>query len=81
MEEGDLILIDIPARRLEIVGANGERKTAAEMAEILRTRREKMPVHPHKYSKGVLRLFGMLAASGMQGAWLDYDHVVKDGME
>lgn len=79
--ENDLILIDIPARRLEIVGANGERKTAAEMAEILRTRREKMPVHPHKYRKGVLRLFGMLAASGMQGAWLDYDHVVKDGME
>lgn len=79
--ENDLILIDIPARRLEIVGANGERKTAAEIAEILRTRREKMPVHPHKYRKGVLRLFGMLAASGMQGAWLDYDHVVKDGME
>lgn len=40
-----------------------------------------MPVHPHKYRKGVLRLFGMLATSGMQGAWLDYDHVVKDGME
>lgn len=39
VEEGDLIHIDIPERRLEIVGVKGEPKTPDEMDQILAQRR------------------------------------------
>lgn len=77
VEEGDLIQIDIPERKLEIVGIHGEKMSADKIHAVLQGRKENLAPHPHKYQKGVLRLFGMLAASPMQGAWLDYDHIQK----
>lgn len=70
VEENDMIEIDIPARRLEIVGVNGVRKTPAEMAEILNARRAAWTPHPEKYADGVLKLFSQHAVSPMQGGYM-----------
>ncbi len=72
VEEDDLIEIDVFARKLNIVGVKGERKTPEEIDEILAERRAKWQPKPRKYTRGVLRLFSELAASPMKGAYLDY---------
>ncbi len=71
VEEDDLILIDIPRRRLDIVGVKGERKSPEEMEVILAARREKWKEHPAKYSKGVLRRFSLHARSPMEGGGVE----------
>ena len=72
VEEDDLIEIDVMARKLNIIGVKGERKTPDEIDEILKERRKNWkPVAP-KYTKGVMRLFSQHAASPMKGAYLEY---------
>ena len=73
VEQDDLIEIDVFARKLNIVGVKGERKTPEEIDAILTERRARWQPKPRKYAKGVLRLFSELAASPMKGAYLDYD--------
>ena len=73
VEEGDLIEIDVPGRRLDIVGVAGERKTPEEIDQILSARRKLWQPKPRKYKGGVLRLFGEHAASPMKGAYLSFD--------
>ena len=72
VEEGDLIEIDIPARKLAIVGVAGEYKTPEEIDDVLCQRRERWIPKPRKYTRGVLSLFSEHAASPMKGAWLQY---------
>ena len=72
VEEGDLIEIDVAARKLNIIGVNGEEKTPEEMETILAERKKNWKPRPHKYQKGVLRLFSEHAASLMKGAYLEY---------
>ena len=72
VEEGDLIEIDIPNRRLNIVGVGGERKTPEEIQEILSIRKDAYVPPKPKYKAGVLRLFAEHAASPMKGAYLEY---------
>ena len=67
VEEGDLIHIDVVGRRLEIVGAAGERKTPAEMDAILTERRKAWQPRPSRYTGGVLKLFSQHAQSPMRG--------------
>lgn len=73
VEKDDLIEIDVFARKLNIVGVQGERRTPEEIDAILAQRRAKWQPKPRKYTKGVLRLFSELAASPMKGAYLEYD--------
>lgn len=73
VEEGDLIEIDVMARKLNIIGIAGERKSPEEIDAVLAERRKNWKRRPLKYKKGVLRLFGELAASPMKGAYLEYD--------
>lgn len=73
VEEGDLIEIDVMARKLNIIGIAGEKKTPEEIDEVLAERRRKWQPRAPKYKKGVLRLFSELAASPMKGAYLEYD--------
>ena len=73
VEEEDLIEIDIPNRKLNIVGVKGERKTPEEIENILKERRLKCIPVPIKYKRGVLRLFAEHAQSPMKGAYLDFD--------
>ena len=73
VEEGDLILIDVKARRLDIAGIRGELKPPEEIARVLAERKKAWKPKAAKYQKGVLRLFGERAASPMEGAYLNYD--------
>ena len=73
VEKDDLIEIDVFARKLNIVGVKGERRTPEEMDAILAQRRANWKPNPRKYTKGVMRLFSELAASPMKGAYLEYD--------
>ena len=73
VEEGDLIELDVFARKLNIVGVRGERRTPEEMDNILAERARAWKPKEKKYKRGVLRLFSELAASPMKGAYLEFD--------
>lgn len=75
VEFGDLIHLDVENRILEIVGINGELKTKEEVDKVLEERKSKWKPKPAKYKNGSLRLFSMLAASPMKGAYLDYESI------
>ena len=68
VEEGDLIEIDVEARKLNIIGIHGVKMTEEEVQEVLKQRRLAWKPKERKYKKGVLRLFSELAASPMKGA-------------
>ena len=63
VEEGDLIEIDIPARKLNIIGIKGERKSPEEIDAVLAQRRVAWKPKPRRYKRGTLRLFSEHAAS------------------
>ena len=71
VEEGDLI--EVEARKLNIIGIHGVKMTEEEVQEVLKQRRLAWKPKERKYKKGVLRLFSELAASPMKGAYLEYD--------
>jgi dihydroxy-acid dehydratase len=71
VEEGDLIELDIPERRLNIIGINGERCTSDEVAKILQNRAEAWAPKEKKYSSGVLKLFSNHAVSPMKGGYME----------
>lgn len=73
VEQDDLIEINIPERKLNIIGVKGERKTAEEMDAILAERKANYVPHRSKYRSGALRLFAEHAASPMKGAYLDFE--------
>ena len=77
VEEGDLIELDVFARKLNIIGIRGEKKTPEEVDAELAKRRAAWQPKPRKYKSGVLRLFSELAASPMKGAYLDYSRFEK----
>ena len=70
VEEGDLIELDIPGRRLAIVGVKGQRKSGTEMDKILGARKALWTSRAPKYTSGVLGRFTRSAASPMEGAYL-----------
>ncbi|MBR3357688.1 MAG: dihydroxy-acid dehydratase [Solobacterium sp.] len=72
VEEGDLIEIDIPARKLAVVGIHGEPKTPEEVAAVLEERRKNWKKKPLKYKSGALRMFSEHAVSPMKGAYLAF---------
>lgn len=71
VEEGDLIEIDVPARKLNIIGVKGQRRSMEEIDEILEERRKNWQPREPKYKEGVLRLFSQHAVSPMKGAYLE----------
>ena len=73
VKEGDLIRVDIPGRRLEIVGVHGEEKSPEDMAVILASRRASWQPRAPRYHHGVLADFTRRAASPMKGGYLEED--------
>ena len=71
VEEGDLIEIDVEARRLEIVGIRGERKTAEEIDAALAERRKNWKGFTSRYRHGLLKLYAEHAVSAMKGAYME----------
>ena len=71
VEEGDLIEIDVEARRLEIVGIRGERKPAEEIDAALAERRKNWKGFTSRYRHGLLKLYAEHAVSAMKGAYME----------
>ena len=71
VEEGDLIEIDVEARRLEIVGIKGERKTPKEIDAVLKDRRKHWKGFTSRYRHGLLKLYAEHAVSAMKGAYME----------
>ena len=71
VEDGDLIEIDIPARRLDIVGVKGERKSPEEIEIILAERKRNWPGFTSKFHHGLLKLYSQHAVSAMKGAYME----------
>lgn len=70
IEKEDIILLDIPNRKLLIIGENGKKKTPAEMETLLKQRKEKWKKREPKYTSGVLKLFSEHAVSPMEGGYM-----------
>ena len=73
VEQDDLIEINVPERKLNIIGVKGERKTPEEMEEILAERKQNWVPRRSKYRTGALRMFAEHAASPMRGAYLEFE--------
>ena len=73
VEQDDLIEINIPERKLNIIGVKGERKTPLEMEAVLAERKKNWTPRRSKYRTGALRMFAEHAASPMKGAYLEFE--------
>ncbi|HTY91666.1 MAG TPA: dihydroxy-acid dehydratase [Methanocella sp.] len=71
VEKDDLIEIDIPGRRLDLVGTRGKKEGAEAMDAVIKERLSKWKKPPEKYG-GVLGLYTRLATSAMEGGYMDY---------
>ncbi|SHM45631.1 dihydroxyacid dehydratase [Caldanaerovirga acetigignens] len=72
VEEGDLIRIDIPGRSINIVGIKGIEKGKEEIEKILQERMKGWRAPELKKDNGILNLYRRLAASPINGAYMDY---------
>lgn len=71
VEDGDIIEMDVPNRRLAITGVKGERKTPEEMDIILAQRAKEWKGFTSKYQRGLLKLYSQHAVSAMKGAYME----------
>lgn len=72
VEEGDLIEINIPERKLNMVGVQGNRMEPSEIASILNERsRSRKPIK--RDYKGALGLYARHAVSAMEGAYISLE--------
>ncbi len=70
IEEGDLIEIDIPARRLRMVGIHGVPATEEEVCKELERRAKVLQPFHSKYASGVLKIYAEHAVSPMKGGYM-----------
>ncbi|MBO0810448.1 MAG: dihydroxy-acid dehydratase [Microlunatus sp.] len=70
VEENDLIEINVPERRLAVVGVDNQPRAADEMAEILDRRRERWTPRPRRHTKGILSLYEQISSNASHGASL-----------
>lgn len=68
VEEGDLIEINVPERRIAIVGTRREPHTAAEIEEILDRRRAIWKAPRPRHEHGILSLYARVARGASEGA-------------
>ena len=66
--DGDLIEIDVPRRRLDIVGVAGDRREPTELDEELAERRRILRQPRPRYESGILGLYSKVARMASQGA-------------
>ncbi|WP_406682856.1 dihydroxy-acid dehydratase [Seonamhaeicola sp. MEBiC1930] len=68
IEEDDLIRIDIPERRLDLVGVKGEAKKVSEINAIIAERKLNWSAPENKFKRGLLARFTRSVSSAMEGA-------------
>ena len=71
VEDGDLVRIDIPGRRVEVVGVQGRAASPAEVDAVLAQRRRDWRPPRREHPRGLLRRYSRGAASAMRGAYLE----------
>ena len=70
VEENDLVEVNVPERRLAIVGIDGEPRPEDAVTEILAQRGERWSPRPSRHSRGILALYEQVASSASRGASL-----------
>lgn len=70
VREGDLIRIDIPGRKLEIVGIGDMELDSVQIDKIFAERKKVWIPKPVKYPTGVMKLFSEHAVSPMEGGYM-----------
>ena len=70
VEENDLIEINIPERRLAIVGAQGQRLPENQVEPVLAERRAQWTAPLPRHSSGILSLYARVASGSSEGASL-----------
>ncbi|NLC95969.1 MAG: dihydroxy-acid dehydratase [Erysipelotrichaceae bacterium] len=74
VKEGDIIEINIPNRRLDIIGIENTIKTKKEIDIILNERKLEWKPKKSKYKSGILSIYTKLASSPMSGGYM----IIKD---
>ncbi len=70
VEEGDLIEINVPERRLAVVGTKDGPLTPEQVDCLLAERRARWTPPPAKHRSGILALYAKVAASTADGAYI-----------
>lgn len=73
VEEGDIIEINIPERKLNIIGIDRKKCDREEIDQILEQRRKKLTKRENKYKRGAIKLLMEHSVSPMKGAYLEFD--------
>jgi dihydroxy-acid dehydratase len=68
VEENDLIEVNIPERRLAIVGVQGQHLHEDQVETILAERRRHWTAPPPRHSTGILSLYARVARGSSDGA-------------
>ena len=71
IEDGDLISIDIPNRKLSVIGCDGQPMSENQVNAHLADRKKNWEPPDLQYTKGVLKRYTRRAASAMKGAYLE----------
>ena len=70
VQENDLIELNVPERRLAIVGVDGRPRSENEVTELLVERRGRWSPRPSRHSRGILSLYEQVASGASHGASL-----------
>jgi dihydroxy-acid dehydratase len=70
VENNDLIELDIPGRKINIIGINGVKTSEAEVTKIMLARKANWKLPDRKPKKGVLKRYTENAVSAMAGAYM-----------
>jgi len=71
VQDGDLILIDIPARSLDIIGHKDKRMDSGEVHSLLAERKKAWKPAVRQHPPGILKRYTALAVSAIKGAYLE----------
>jgi len=69
--DGDLISIDIPNRKLSVIGCDGKQLSPDQVNARLADRKKNWELPDLKHTEGVLKRYARRAASAMKGAYLE----------
>jgi dihydroxy-acid dehydratase len=69
--DGDLISIDIPNRKLAVIGCKGKQMSPDEVSAELADRKKNWKLPDLQHTSGVLKRYSRHAASAMKGAYLE----------
>ena len=70
VEENDLIELNVPERRLAVVGIDGRHRSEDEVTEILAGRRARWSPRPPRHTRGILSLYEQISSDASHGASL-----------